>query len=292
MQRTWRMAYPLAVATLVGSFAWAQAAPPGDAKQRLIGQKIKLLDTLLTSPAAIKASTGGEPEAAQLIVKGRSAVDSARRALSENRIEDASRAVDEGMKTVAKATRRLQSESSLSDSAQRKTYDDLSEQLAGYRGAAADLTREPQSAEAGRLLQNRLDALTTEANQLFTRNRLGDANRKLAEAYKLATEEIARLRQGQEVVMRLKFESVADEYAYERKRFNSNEIMVEMMINDGKAEGDRRRLVDVYHGEARRLKRDAESRAQSGQYADALGQMERANEQMKRALQSLGIAVF
>jgi hypothetical protein len=275
----------------LGAPALAQA-PAEDGKRRLIEQKIKLLEMLLGSPAAKNAAFGKDAETTQLIEKGARAVDTARQALAGQRFDEATAALDDGMKAVTSATRRLQSSSALSESAQRKTYDEQSEQVATYRGSAADLIRDPKAGEAARALLARIDTLMAEAKQLAAGGRLGEANRKLAETYKLATEEIARLRQGQEVVMSLKFDSPADEYAYEQKRYGSNEIMVEMMINEGKAEGERRKLVDGFVNEGRRLKREAEQRADAAQYKEALGHMEKANEQMKRALQVLGVPVF
>jgi hypothetical protein len=294
MTRTWRRSLRRAIlSSLVAMAGIAQAqAPADDGKRRLIEQKIRLLETLLGSPAAKNAAFGKEAETTQLIEKGSRAVDTARRALAEQRLDEASAALDDGMKAVSAATRRLQAGSALSESAQRKTYDEQSEQVATYRASALDLTRDPRSGEAARALVARLDALTAEARQLAAGSRLGEANRKLAEAYKLATEEIARLRQGQEVVMSLKFDSPADEYAYEQKRYGSNEIMVDMLINEGKAEGDRRRLVDGFVNEGRRLKREAEAHADAAQFKEALARMEKANDQMKRALQAMGVAVF
>lgn len=292
MNNVWRTLILLGVASLVGSVASAQTGAPEDAKKRLIEQKIKLLDTLLNSPAAKKATATPETEAARLISQGNVSVERARTALAELRLDEASSALDEGMKAVSKATRRLPSETALSDSAQRKTYDDLSEQVASYRTSVAELTKDSKSGETARMLLARVDQLVAEARQLASGSRLGEANGKLAEAYKLATQGIAQMRQGQEVIMSLKFETPADEYAYEQKRFASNEIMVDMMINEGKTEGDRKRLVDGYQNEGRRLRREAEAKSLAGQYKEALQQMEKANDQMKRALQSLGVAVF
>lgn len=291
MTRIGRMAVLLSFVAATAVPAWAQA-PADDGKRRLIEQKIKLLETLLNSPAARNAAYGKEAETTLLIEQGARAVDTARRALAEQRLDEASAALDQGMKAVGSATRRLQAGSALSESAQRKTYDEQGEQVATYRAAVADLTKDPQRGDAARTLLARIDALSAEAKQLAGGGRVGEANRRLAEAYKLATEELARLRQGQEVVLSLKFDTPADEYAYELKRYGSNEIMVDMMIGEGKADGGRRPLVDGFVGEGRRHKRDAERSADAGRFGDALGQMEKANEQMKRALQAMGVPVF
>jgi hypothetical protein len=284
------MALALSGLALTGPAA-AQSAGE-DGKRRLIEQKIKLLETLLNSPAAKNAAFGKEAETTVLIERGTKAVDTARKALAEQRLDEATAALDDGMKSVTAATRKLQSGSALSESAQRKTYDEQTEQVATYRASVAQLTRDAKSGDEARALLAKLDALTAAAKQLESAGRLGEANRKLAEAYKAATEELARLRHGQEVVMSLRFDTPADEYAYEQKRYGSNEIMVDMMVGEGKADGDRRRLVDTFVNEGKRLKREAETRANAAQFKEALAMMEKANDQMKRALQMMGVPVF
>jgi cellobiose-specific phosphotransferase system component IIA len=134
--------------------------------------------------------------------------------------------------------------------------------------------------------------MADESRKLDAAGRMGDANKKMAEAYKLQVEEISRLRAGQEVVMSLKFATPADEYAYEQKRFHSNEILVGMMIGEGRAEGDKRRLVDGFLTEAGRLKAGAIEQSINGNFKEAVSLMEKAVAQLNRALQTMGVPVF
>lgn len=264
----------------------------GEQKKRLIDQKIRLLETLLNSPAAKSAVVDAPGESTSLVVHAQQIIAEARQHAAEGRYDVAGKAVDDAMKLVGKATRRQSSDTSFADSAQRKTYLDLSDQVATYRRSVVDLTRDSQLADAARALLIRVDLLVADAAQLSAANRLGEANKKLADAYKLVTEDIARLRQGQQVVMSLKFDSPAEEFSYEEKRFGSNQIMVDMLIADGKADGDRRKLIDQFLAEAARLEREAEMHAQNGGHQDAVKAMERANGQLVRALQMMGVPVF
>ena len=277
------------------SIAGAQGLAPVDAgeqKKRLIEQKIKLLESLLNSPAAKSAAYGHEGETTTLVAHGQKMIASARGEAGAANYDAASKLLDEAMKAVSKATRNLQSGSAFAESAQRKTYDDQTEQISTYRKSLAEMARDAKNGAAANAMIARIDGLSDEARQLSGGGRWGEANKKLAEAYKLATEEIARLRQGQEVVMSLKFESPAEEFAYEEKRYSSYQVMVDMMIAEGKAEGERRKMIDPLLAESARLKREAEAAAQSGWHKDAIKLMERATGQLVRALQSLGVPVF
>lgn len=290
----------IAVAAGPTPVVWAQspapaAGPVADAaeqKKRLIDQKIRLLEMLLNSPAAKNAAYGNEAETTTLVEHGRKVIGEARQQAAEARYDEASKRLDEAMKAVTKATRRQPSDSSFADSAHRQTFADQSEQIATYRKSVLELTKDPKLGDAARDLLARVDALSAEGTQLSAAGRLGEANKKLAEAYKLVTEDIARLRQGHVVVMSLKFDSPADEYAYEEKRFGSNRIMVDMLIAEGKGDGDKRAAIDRILNEASQIKREAEALAQDGRHPEAVKSMERANGQLVRALQLMGVPVF
>lgn len=279
------------VVALVAGTAAAQSSGD-DQKRRLVEQKIRLVEMLINSPAA-KNAAGRDDEAATLVRDGRQGIEAAKKSLDDGRLDEASKLLDEALKSVSAASRKLSAEGGgLSDSALKKTLQDLTDQVASYRASVADLGRDAKVGAAAKALLGRIDALSSEAQQLARGGRLGDANKKMAEAYKLAVEEISRLRAGQEVVMSLKFETPADEYAYEQKRYASNEILVEMMIGEGRAEGDKRKLVDQFVEEGRKLKVQAEAQAGAGKHKDAVGLMEKATGQLNRALQSMGVPVF
>lgn len=269
--------------------AVAQSVPDGEQQRRLAEQKLKLVEMLLNSPKAQASSASGDGETVALVERGKSLLAQAREALAAQRHADASKALDEALQSVSQANKR--SAGGLSDSVQKQRLQEMSEQVATYRTSLATLVKEKAAASAKPTL-DRVDALTEESRKLAAAGHLGEANKKMAEAYKLEVEEVSRLRAGQEIVLSLKFDTPADEYAYEQKRYQSNEILVGMMIGEGRAEGDRRRLVDGFMKEAVALKEDAVSLAGANRHKEAVTVMEKANVQLNRALQSMGVPVF
>ncbi|NMF88488.1 hypothetical protein GPA26_08315 [Aromatoleum petrolei] len=272
----------------------AQAPAEGsDQKRRLIEQKIRLVDTLINSPAARGAAEGQEAGSRALIRQGTQAIDDARKALADSRYDDAARLADDALRAVSSASRRMSpGEGALPESAQRKNLQDLGDQVAMYRNSIEELSRDAQKGSAAKTLLGHVDGLAAESRQLADAGRVGEAGKRMAEAYKLAVEELSRLRAGQEVLLSLKFDTPADEYAYEKKRFASNEIMVDMMVAEGRAIGDKRHLVDGFVEEGRRLGVQADEHAAAGQHAEAVRLMEQASAQLIRALQSMGVPVF
>lgn len=285
------------IALLISLISPCLAQSPGSTGNeqisKLIEQKIRLIEMLVNSPAAKSAATGKDPESVAMIEGGRKALQDAKLAYADSRFDDASKLLDAALKSASSASRKMATGGpGLSESAQRKSLADMSDQVATYRAGVVDLTRDPKiGAEAANLL-TRVDAQTAESKQLAEGGRLGDANKKLASAYKMLVEDLTKLRDGQEVVMSLKFETPADEYAYEQKRFGSSLVMIGMMIDEGRAEGQKRKLVDNFVAEGNQLKMQAEVEASSQRHKDAVDLMEKAAKQLNRALQSMGIPIF
>ncbi len=229
-------------------------------------------------------------DSAALIERGRSLLATAREALAAQRYPEAAGALDEALRSVSKANSR--NAGGLSDSVQKQRLQDMGEQVATYRGALVDMQKHPKTGGEATAALGRVDALAEEAKRLAAAGRLGDANKKMAEAYKLAVEEISRLRAGEVVTLSLKFNSPLEEFAYEQKRVQSNEILVNMMIADGRADGDKRRMVDGFVNEAARLKSEAAGHAMNNKHREAVEAMEKAFTQLNRALQSMGVPAF
>ena len=264
-----------------------------DQKRKLIEQKIRLIEMLIKSPSAKSAATGHDPESAALIEKGQKTFESAKLAFSNNRLDEASKLLDESLRSASSASKKVSPEGGgFSESAQRKVYSDMADQVATYRASVLDLTHDAKIGPEAKQLLIKIDGLNSESKLLADGGRWSDANKKLAAVYKLTIEEITRLRAGQVVVMSLKFDTPADEYAYEIKRFASTSTLVDLMIAEGRADGQRRNFVDDLVIEGNKLKSNADDEAAAQRYKEAVGTMEKAVGQLNRALQSMGIPVF
>ncbi len=280
-----------ALSAFLSVAAGAQTTEGEDARRRLVEQKLRLVETLLNAPATRNAATRGA-DAKALVDSASRGLDDARSALTGGNSEDAAKLADGAFRALMSVSRRISSENVLSESAQRKNFADLKEQVATYRASLAELAQGSRPDPALQKLLARIDQSSAEAARLGSAGQLGEANAKLAETYKLAVVELSRIRAGQEVVMSLKFDTPADEYAYEQKRYKSNEIMVNMLTAEGKAEGERKTLVEGFVNEGRRLMQEATQNAQGGRYKEAVALMEQATAQSVRALQAMGVPVF
>lgn len=279
-------------ALLACLFSLPLAAADVNPKLALAQQKAKLLETLINTPAMKTAQEGANTEVAHWIGQSRALLAQAYAAMNGSRPEEAIEQLDEALRNLSKASSQLAGDGSGSLAARKRQFEEHATQIESYRRTLQDMTSSPQSAAPARQLIARIDAMTAESRKLFDSGRHEEANKRMAAAYKLAVEEISRLRDGQEVVMRLHFNSPREEFDYEQKRYYSNEILVGMLIREERAAGEARRQVDGYLQEAGSLKSGALTKANASDYPAAVKEMEKANQQLNRALQMMGVPVF
>lgn len=246
---------------------------------------------MLVATQAAKASTADNKSSTERLEKGKNALAIARNALNSNRLDEASQALDDALRTSS-SKQQLPSATSLSTDALRHTHQNLIEQVATYRAAIEDLIKQPKHGGEARKLIAHIDTKIAEAGKHTGAGDLTVANRLLSEAYQLAIAGLSRLRAGDEVVNSLNFSTPAEEYAYEIRRFESNKILVGIMIGDGKAEGAQRNMVSDLEARGVQLRIDAEALARKGEHKEAVLRMEMAIGQLNRALQIMGVPVF
>lgn len=167
------------------------------------------------------------------------------------------------------------------------------ELVVSYRNAFKSLTSDPSLGPRARAAEAKVAALVAHSERLAASSRLAEAISVAEEANRLVVESIVRLRNGETVVVSLSFDNPMQEYAYEQRRFKSNEVMVLMMVDEGRASDPRqRKIVDEFSNEGHRLHQLAEKDAGIGKYAEAVRSMEAASVELTKALQAMGVPIF
>lgn len=294
-----KKACQILLALLITSLAaWADAPDNATAladasrTMQLAEQKSRLIDTLINTPAIKAARESENPEAVAWINISRTLLAQARESMRLQQADEAIDRLDEALRSLSKASSTLANSPSASIVAKKKQFDDLTTQLASYRRTLEDMIATPQTSQAARRLMTRLDLLSDQGHKLFEKKHFEEANKLMQEAYKLAVSEISRLRDGQEVVLTLTFNSPREEFDYEQKRYHSNQILVTMLTREGRAQAETRDLVDGFVQSASQMKNEATAKAGANKYADAIKDMETANQHLNRALQIMGVPVF
>ena len=271
--------------------AWAQSADP-DSSRAVVEQKIKLLESVLASPKMTQAAGGGDAEVAALIAKSRQGLEQARAALDAGEVARAANLLDQALRASSAASLKgSHAASPTGEALQRARNGEMLEELRSYRASIAEALKRKSSAKGNGALE-RIDRLVAQSEELTGSNRHTEAGKLLTEAYGIAVATVSELRAGETITHELKFDTPADEFAYEQKRHRSNEMLIDMMIKEGKADADRRRLLDRHLEESFKLRSQAEQLAKGGDYPAAIKTMEKANDELLNALRASGLAAF
>ncbi|MBS1197896.1 MAG: hypothetical protein H6R18_1681 [Proteobacteria bacterium] len=274
---------------LCSSVALATTDAPASSlskKMQLAEQKSKLVERLIGP-----LSDSQTPENTILLANNRRLLEQARTAISRAQPDEAVEKLDEALRNLSRANANLSSEKNASER-QKKQFEERAAQIESFRQSLQDMATSPQAANAIQQLTIQIDSLTEEGRKLMLSGRQEDAIKHMYAAYKLAIEEISRLREGQEVVVRLHFNSPREEFAYEQKRYYSNEILVDMMSGQDQLSPEIRKRVESLVKAAVDIKNGAASKAGAHDYPLAIQEMEKAILQLNRALQIMGMPVF
>jgi len=296
VKQRWRTLCSLGVGVWL-SAAPAMAAPTaaaasepanGDAPRRaLVEQKLRLVEQLLGSARVLEVGAGSDLEAKAALTRARALLAESLQAASSSASTHVEPKLNEALRLVVAATRsRAGGQAAEDGQAQRNT--ELRDQINAYRRAivaALEARRiEPQPAALAAL-----DQFIADAERLAASGRHGEANKALTQAYRVAGESLSALRAGETVTIALKFDTPADEYAYEQKRHQSHEMLVEMTVAERRPSGAALASIEQQVREARALRERATESVAAGDHPTAIRLLEEGTGHLVRALQAAGM---
>lgn len=264
----------------------ADAAREATPRQPVLVQKARLIEQLLGSAKVRAVEAGADADAKATLALARSALAEAR-AATDDKIGET--LLNESLRLLMLATRGV-SDGAAAGEAQARRNAALREQVAAYR---ADLVKSAQARSqppppALAALDQHLDA----AQALSRSARHADAGELLAQAYRLAVDMLVALRAGETVTIELRFDTPADEYAYELKRYRSHQLLVEMTLDERRPDAAVRSTMDRHTQQAEALHKSAADSAGAGDHRAAIQALEQATQRLVRALQAAGMPVY
>lgn len=272
----------LAALMLVAPAAWPQGTPTHPA---VLAQKTRLLEQLLGSSRAREVEAGGDAEARQTLQRARELLVEA----SSGGAADLEQRLNEALR-LASAALRTRGAQPIAADAQAQRNAELQQQVLEYRRAIDSAAKARGGAAPPALVA--IDRRLESARDLTTHARHDDAARELTQAYRTAVESLSALRAGETVTIDLKFDTPADEYAYERRRFQGHELLVQMVLDERQPAAGVRATIERLAGEARLLQGQAAERATQGDHRAGIQALEQATRLLVRALQAAGMPVF
>ena len=255
-------------------------------------QKIMLAELMLQSKAAITVADSGSEAEKNTLASAKAQMQAARQELNGGHASQALVLAEDALKLVTSATQSISSEEAAK--LQRIRYKEALDALRNFQGSHKqnfDRTVKKRGAAAAIDYDHaKVDGLVSDARTLHDKGEHEKATQALIMAERLVTQAIQLMLNAQTIVYDLNFETPADEYEYERKRFIGYEELIPIAIEEKKPTEAVVKLMDTYVVKGRARKSEAEGKAKAGSYPEAIGLMSSGTEEIRRALRLAGVS--
>lgn len=280
----------IALVLLLACVPVPAAAQHSAAREAVVAQKVKLLEQLLAGPRARALAESSDAAARSSIERAITLLDDARAAIRAGQTVLAETAADEALR-IASAAARSRGRPALDAGAQQARNVELKADIASYRQALQETLGVREGSPPALTLVT-LDRLVGEADARTAAGQHVEANKALTEAYRFVVLALSELRAGQTVTLQLKFETPADEYAYEERRFRNHEQLVELAMAERRPSETARVVIDRALENAARARVRAAQLAAGGDLPRAITVLEEATSHLLTALQAAGMPVL
>ncbi len=255
-------------------------------------QKIMLAEMMLQSKSAKSVAEGADGSGKANIAQATKKIQAARSEVDAGRNTAALKLAEEALGLITAATQSL---TKVDQQLQLKgRYAEVQEALHNFQEShkqsyARTLKKRGQSAVVD-YDHAKVDALTNEARGFADKGQYDKAIQSLSKAERLVTQAIQSMLDSQTIVYDLNFETPAEEYDYELKRYIGYEELIPVAIEEKKPAESVVKLMDTYVEKGKAQKAEAERRAKAGNYPDAISLMLSATEEIRRALRLAGVS--
>jgi len=246
--------------------------------ENLLKQKIFLLERIiLHSESSRKMKESGSVQVLSLIEQAEEKLAAAKLDLDSNRPIEGSKHADEALKLLTSAST-IAAQAKRSTMLQRSRYADLVAGISALKPPGA----KSHSPDVQKLVKS--------AESSVKEDDYKTANYTLAKALELLASNVGSSYDDSTLVYELKFGTPQEEYRYEESKYQSNIILIKMMLenNPTKTSADLARKIVA---EARSGKEKADGMFQKEDLDAAISQLEATNKKLGRGLSYLGAKI-
>lgn len=273
----------------------APVTPSAPAKTQVseakVKQKLMFAEMMINGQSAKRVMASSNEAAKALMVEAKRNIASSREKLLAGALPESLALADKALKAVGEASRMVPSEDAKAQQAKR--FEELKHEIADFESSYANnykrLTKAGKVPKDLAYDKGKVAALKAEAEALAGSGDYVKANAKLEEAQADVTMALHKMLDSQTLVYDLKFETAADEFDYELKRFTGYEELIPVAVEMKKPAPGALKLMDSFVEKARKRRDEAMQKAEEGDYGAAIGMMQQATKTVRRALRMVGV---
>jgi hypothetical protein len=257
-----------------------------------VEQKIRFAEMFINQSSSAKRVQGSDNvEAADTYRLAQRTYSDAKKALAAGRNGDALAMVDEAMRLMSEAARKVPKEAD--SEAQRARYRELLEGTqtfeASYRRNYERMAEKKGAENVQQVDLDEIQGMVQRAQRMADDDQYAEANRVLTQAQETLTTALSRMLDDESISYELVFETPKEEYEYELARYLSYEELIPIAIEQRQPPQQTIDLMNQFVEKAKSIKKLSEPEAEKGNYKDAILMLQGATSRIQRALQVVGV---
>jgi len=257
-----------------------------------IRQRLSFVTMYISNSAAaqrIEASSNEEAKAKYKDAKDRLA--EAASAFDSDNLHEAKSKFDEAMGLMNAAAKLVPSESmrKLAKAKNEELVRGVTDMEASYKQNREAIAGEGGAKNLPKLDSDKLHLMMDAAKALAEEGKYDEANKILSGAMNNISGALNKLLANRTMAYEMKFESPAQEYAYELDRFTSLEQSIPQAIEQKQPSPTTLTLTESYIGKGNEKRDQASADAKQKNFAAALENLKKGTEQLETALKLLGV---
>lgn len=259
------------------------------ARSNAVSRKIDLLGRLVqNSSAATRIENSDNDDAKALLKQARSAWENAVIKLEVMNIDQAEISAKEGLIIMTRAS------SAVADTTRLKNerlvrYKQLRERIDSFTDAFQRIASEKQESISYLLDMENIEKTMNQADKLAKENNYTEANKLLAGAADSVEFALAKARHKETLLHELKFNSLEEEFAYEKQRNHSYMLLADLIKKNKKVEEKRLQEFQSSLDENEKMRRKADDMVRNGNIEGAIRALENGTQNLARTLRASGV---
>jgi len=264
----------------------AQAADTSQLERRLGS-----IETLIERSSGAKqietsgiAAALGKRDAARALHK------QAASALQNGEENAAARLLDDAARTMLEAVR-LAAPEQITDQKDKRDFDTRLASASALLDAQKRIAAEKGGDAQSLALVQKIEVLLQRARELAAGGNLAEARAALDQGYLASKAAVANMRAGDTLVRSLKFETKQEEYLYELDRNDTHRMLIEVLLQEERANASVDGMVRKSIEAAQRLRRMAEEQAATQDHGSAIKTLEDSTKELVKAIRGAGVYI-
>jgi hypothetical protein len=260
--------------------------------QSKVKQKLMFAEMMAGAAGTKRVLASQNDEAKQLVAAAKKKLAAGREKSLVGALPAALALANESLKMLSEASRLVPSDDELAQLAEnyKNTLGEIQGYQKSYRDNIKRMEKKGAVPDDVRMDEKKLAATLTKAKALAEKKNYVRANKLLQQAQASITGALHKMLDSTTIVYDLKFDTAADEYEYELKRFTGYEELIPVAIEAKKPAAGAIKLMESFLSKARSRRDEAIAKADAGDYPTAIAMLIQATKTVRRALRMVGVS--